>query len=591
MIDLAEPTLVRDYISGDFDVSEHIGQSHIDAVREKFPGAIKECKWISREQIQIDVVSDKVPEVVQYLYYDRGGWLATSVGNDERPICGRYAIYYVLSMEEGERCMILVRETVDPITCHFPSVSPLVPAVVWGEREIQDLFGLKADGIIDDRPLVKPDDWPDNLYPLRKDTMDYRYRPEPTTDLNTYEFLKDTGDTPTTVTPMGPLHIANDEPAHFRLFTDGEQIVDADYRFFFVHRGIEKAAETRFNYDSATFLAERICGLCGYTHSTAFCDGVETAQEIEVPLRAQYIRSICCEVERLQSHMLNIGLICHFAGFDNGFQHVFREREKALDLAAMLTGARKTYGMNLVGGVRRDILKEQTLKTFDLIKSLREGMKECKDEIMSTPNFIKRVSGVGKLDKKVARDYSAVGPVIRGDGFARDNRWTHPYLAYKAIADDFKPITYDTCDVLARTEVRIDEVLSSIDIIERLLSDELPDGPILTEGWKYRPVRSAASWTEAPRGENCHWTMLGDNQKIYRWRVRTATYNNWPTLRWMFRGNTISDAPLIVSSIDPCYSCCDRMSIVDIKKRTEQIVTMDDLKIHALYPELSPLKF
>ena len=118
-------------------------------------------------------------------------------------------------------------------------------------------------GLPDERRLVLPDDWPDNLYPLRKDSMDYRKRPAPVTDVENYSFLYEGHAEETTEVPMGPLHITSDEPGHFRLFVEGEDIIDADYRLFYVHRGMEKVAESRLNYDAVTFLADRICGICG----------------------------------------------------------------------------------------------------------------------------------------------------------------------------------------------------------------------------------------------------------------------------------------------------------------------------------------
>ncbi len=118
-----------------------------------------------------------------------------------------------------------------------------------------------------------------------------------------------------------PMHITSDEPGHFRLFVDGENIVDADYRMFYVHRGMEKLAETRMGYNEVTFLSDRVCGICGFTHSVAYTTSVENALGIEVPRRAHTIRSILLEVERLHSHLLNIGLASHFTGFDTGFMH------------------------------------------------------------------------------------------------------------------------------------------------------------------------------------------------------------------------------------------------------------------------------
>ncbi len=565
-------------------------ESHIQAVQERFPGAVKRYEWQDADQVTMTVEADCAPEVIEYLYYERGGFMPVMVGNDERQLNGHYALYYVLSMEGQDPGFLTVRVEVPRDTETFRAVSAKVPAAVWSEREVQDMFGLHAEGIIDGRNLVLPDDWPQGLYPLRKDSMDYRYRPAPTSDLESYEFLKETGGKETTIMPMGPLHITSDEPGHFRLFVDGEDIIDADYRLFFIHRGMEKCAEARMTYDQVPFLAERVCGICGYAHSVAYSETIEHAQGIEVPLRAQVIRSIALETERLHSHLLNLGLVCHYTGFDTGFQHFFRIREKAMDLAELLTGARKTYGLNLIGGVRRDILAEQTAETRRLLSELRADVKRLVDEMTSTPNFMKRTQGVGVLDKKIARDYSPVGPLMRGSGFARDTRWVHPFDGYKLIADKHKPITQDSCDVLGRTLVRIGEVFDSIDIIEELLDLDLPAGPILTEGWTYTPHKFAVGFTEAPRGEDVHWSMVGDNQKCYRWRCKASTYSNWPVLRYMFRGNTISDAALIVGSLDPCYSCTERVTVVDVNKRTQKTLTKAQLENYCANRRHSPLK-
>ncbi|MBE6466871.1 NADH-quinone oxidoreductase subunit C [Denitrobacterium detoxificans] len=565
------------------------GESHIQAVRERYPGVVLSESWSTDYQPVITVARDSAPVVIEYLYYQRGGWMPVMIGNDERSFNNCFALYYILSMEEEDRCMLTVRVEVPADTCEFYAVSPKVPAAVWSEREVQDMFGLHAIGIIDNRNLVLPDDWPMDIHPLRKDAMDYRYRPAPTRDIENYEFLKETGDHETTTIPMGPMHITSDEPGHFRLYVEGEDIIDADYRMFFVHRGMEKCAEARMDYDNVSFLAERICGICGYAHSVAYSETVERAQGIEVPLRAQYIRAILLETERLHSHLLNLGLVCHYSGFDTGFQHFFRIREKSMDLAELLTGARKTYGYNLIGGVRRDILAEQKLETLRLVGELRADAKRLVDELLSTPNFLKRAQGVGKLDPKIARDYSPVGPCVRGSGFARDARWVHPFDGYAAIAAKHKPITADTCDVFGRTVVRVGEFLDSIDIIEELLSADLPSGIVLNDKFNIDPHKFALGWTEAPRGEDVHWSMIGNDQKCYRWRAKASTYSNWPVLRYMFRGNTISDAALIVGSIDPCYSCTERVSIIDVKKGTEKVVTKQQLETYARTRKHSPL--
>jgi formate hydrogenlyase subunit 5 len=563
-----------------------VGTTYLAALREKLPHAVVEESWQTDRQVTITVKLESVPDAVEALYYEHNGWLSVVVGNDERPLNGSFGVYYVLSMEGAEKCHVVVHGVVSADTLEFPSVTPKVPAAVWGEREIRDMFGLRPVGLPDQRRLVLPDDWPDELYPLRKDAMDYRLRPEPTTDTETYKFINDST-VPTTVIPLGPLHVTSDEPGHFRLFVDGEDIIDADYRMFYVHRGMEKLAETRMGYNEVTFLADRICGICGYAHSVAYASSVENALGITVPARGQAIRSVLLETERLHSHLLNLGLACHFVGFDTGFMQFFRVREKAMTLAELLTGSRKTYAINLIGGVRRDILGEQRLTTLRLVGELRAEVSRLVDVLMTTSNLSGRVTGVGKLDTQIARDFSPVGPVVRASGHRRDTRVDHPFAGYGGVT---LPVhTKTDGDVLSRILVRVEEVYDSISIIEQLL-DNTPGGPILTEDFVYQPHKFALGFVEAPRGEDIHWSMTGDNQKLYRWRCRASTYNNWPVLRYMLRGNTVSDAPLIVASIDPCYSCTDRVTVVDVRKAQSKVIAYKEMERYCRERTASPLK-
>jgi formate hydrogenlyase subunit 5 len=562
-------------------------------LRARFGGSIADEAWQTPDQVTVTVALNSLPDVVAAIYYEHDGWLASVAANDERPLNGQFALYYVLSVErdaadaaDGKAAYVVVRTEIPPHQPEFPAVTPKVPAAIWYEREARDMFGLQPVGLPDMRRLVLPDDWPADLYPLRKDTMDYRHRPAPTTEEETYDFIHVEGEGLVQV-PLGPLHITSDEPGHFRLYVDGEHIVDADYRLFYVHRGMEKLAESRLSYDQVTFLADRICGICGYAHNVAYSTSVERALGIEAPLRAQFIRTILLEVERLHSHLLNLGLACHFVGFDSGFMHFFRVREKAMQMAELLTGSRKTYGVNLIGGVRRDILKEQQTTVRRLLAELRAEVSRLVDMLLEVPNLAQRTKNIGRLEPTVARDYSPVGPTLRGSGFARDIRALHPYGAYDRVP--WKVVVKDGCDVLARTLNRAEEFFESAALIEHCL-DALPGGPVLVEGFEYRPYRYALGYVEAPRGEDIHWSMLGDNQKIYRWKCRASSYNNWPSLRYMLRGNTLSDAALIVASIDPCYSCTERVMVVDIRKPKATIVPYKEMERYCRERKDSPLK-
>lgn len=562
------------------------GEAYLAAVKQQFPGAVLETARQTHNQLTITVKTHLLPEVVHFLYYQHDGWLPVLFGNDERELNGHYAVYYALSMEGEENCWVVVKALVDATSREFPSVTPRVPAAVWGEREIRDMYGLIPVGLPDQRRLVLPDDWPEDMHPLRKDAMDYRLRPQTTDDAESYPFVNE-GDRDARIIPIGPLHITSDEPGHFRLFVDGERIVDADYRLFYVHRGMEKLAETRMGYNEVTFLSDRVCGICGFAHSVAYASSVENAQGIIVPPRAHAIRSVLLEVERLHSHLLNLGLSCHFVGFDTGFMQFFRVREKSMTMAELLTGSRKTYGLNLIGGVRRDILKEQRLQTLKLVREMRAEVSDLVEILLATPNMAQRTQGVGILDRQIARDYSPVGPLIRGSGFARDLRFDHPYANYGNLPKTL--FSMDSGDVFARVMVRVKETFDSLMMLEFAL-DNLPNTPLLTEGFSYRPHAFALGYVEAPRGEDVHWSMLGDNQKLFRWRCRAATYANWPVLRYMLRGNTVSDAPLIIGSLDPCYSCTDRVTLVDVHKRRQTTVPYKDLERYGRERRHSPLK-
>ena len=540
------------------------------------------------DQITVLVDRNDLPLAVKTLYYDIGGFISTMIPNDERQINGCYALYYAISMEGSkmtetddfaaeDKCFITVKTLIPGSDPTFPSVTPLVPACVWYEREAYDMFGLVAEGLPDKRRLVLSDDWPDGLHPLRKDAMDYRYRPDPVDhrDEPDAEFLFPTGDAVVDV-PLGPLHITSDEPGHFRLFCDGDEIIDADYRLFYQHRGMEKLAENRMNYDQMGYLAERVCGICGYAHAIACIEAAEKAIKLEIPLRAQAIRVICLEIERLHSHLLNIGLACEVTGNYNAFMHIFRVREYSMELAQLVTGGRKTYGNVVMGGLRRDMTNHEIKKGLEIINKLDIQISEIWDAVLEDKRQIGRWKGVGILDRQIARDFSPVGPNMRGSGFKRDNRYDHPYDFFKQI--EFEVAVEHGCDVFAREMVRYKELKSSIHIIRQCF-EMMPQTPIMIDPvTMIKPENFALGHDEAPRGENVHWIMQGSAQKVYRWRCRAATYNNWPSLRYQFRGNNISDAALIVCSLDPCYSCTERVTLVDVRTKKSKILTEKDLK-------------
>ncbi|MEM2008836.1 MAG: NADH-quinone oxidoreductase subunit C [Ignisphaera sp.] len=506
--------------------------------------------------LRVVTLKNNLYNVIEKLLKIKDVYLRTMVSSDERTINGFFKLYYVFGIDTLSKSVIIeVPLTENDLI--VPTLVNLVKAVDWYEREAHDLMGIKFAGRNQYR-FVLPDDWPTDVYPLRKDyaiqDLMKLYTPK------VIERAKEVEAEAVTIIPIGPYHPALHEPEYFELYVRGEKIVDVRYVGFMVHRGIEKLGES-MKYNQVPFLAERICGICGFVHSTSYCQAVEQALQIDVPERAQYIRSIVLELERLHSHLLWLGVAFHLLGYDTGFMHSWRIREQVMILAELLTGSRKTYGINIVGGVRRDIDEDKIRKSLEVLKNVEKEFKTFIDIAVSVPQVKARLKGTGILPKSEAHALSLVGPTVRGSGIPRDIRKDYPYAAYRYI--HFDVAVQDECDNMARALVRIDEIFESIDILRQLL-DKLPKGAIAVESWDPEPHRIGIGSVEAPRGEVIHMVITGIYSP-YRWRVRAPTYQNLPAVPIMLREIELADAPITIASIDPCFSCTDRALIINIK--------------------------
>ena len=485
--------------------------------------------------------------------FNKGFRFCASAAVDERPLGKGFSHNYIFhSKSEGDLVLRVELPSFKPVQ---KSISKVIPGAEWAEREARDLLGIEFEGLPPGK-LVLPENWPEGVFPLRKE-FNYCERPLVEGEFKARE--------KETTLPIGPYHPALHEPESFRIYVKGEEIVDAEYIGFLVHRGIEKTAEGRLTYNQVPFIAERICGICGFIHSTLYCEAIEKAAEVGVPEKASYIRTLMLELERIHSHLLWLGVLCHLAGFDVGFMHAWRIRESIMCLAERLSGSRKTYGLNLIGGVRRDVDRENASKALEIVKSVKVDFKDFVEMIKSNRSLIERLENIGVLSRDDARKLCVVGPTARGSGIDIDVRRDSPYEAYKELS--FKVPVYLEGDVLARTLVRIDEILESISLVEQVLAG-LPSGPIMAEvtGFDIPAYTVSLAAGEAPRGEDIHFLITGVG-RVYRWKVRAPTYNNLPSVPLMLKGNTIADAPLIIASIDPCFSCTDRTVIVDVSER------------------------
>lgn len=253
----------------------------------------------------------------------------------------------------------------------------------------------------------------------------------------------------------------------------------------------------------------------------------------------------------------------------------WRVREPIMWLCELITGNRKTYGMNLIGGVRRDITAEQAPKILETVGKIESQLKEIIDAILGDTTLHLRLRTVGILTRDAVSQYCPVGPTVRGSGLAIDSRVNHPYAAYA----DLQPqvITQSDGDIWARTVVRLLETLESIRLVRRAVN-EMPEGAIMADVREIPPWKEGISYIEAPRGECMHYVITGPDNRPYRWRVRAPSYMNLQSVPSMLQGCHIADAPIIIGSIDPCFSCTERLEVVDVKTRDVKIYTQKDLR-------------
>jgi len=546
----------------------------LKALQERFGSDIRRVDVPAPTRLFVFFPRERVRDVCQFLFEEWQGRYVVSVGVDDRPYSGHFLVGHHFAFDADHLLTSFLFEIPgdDP---SIPSIADIIPGAGWAEREIRDLLGIEPIGHPYPRRLVLPDGWPEGLHPLRKE-VPWNVDPPDWDPETTCRFE----DPPPgcTVVPFGPFHPTLDEPEHFRLYVEGERIRGCEYRGFMVHRGIEKLAESVMGYNDIPMLAERICGICGCVHNVAYAQAVETAVGIQPPPRAEYMRTIMLEMERLHSHLLWVGLAFHILGFDTLFMQAFRIREPIMWMAEKISGNRKTYALCLIGGVRWDLTEELKEELRGVLDRLEREWMDVFRAVAKDRNIQRRTRGVGIADAELVRKYGLLGPVARAAGVDIDCRRDHPYAAYDRV--DFDVVVEEEADVWARILVRVKEVFESVRIIRQCL-EKMEPGPIQAEiTSELPPGRLGLSSVEAPRGESHHFIITGENNRPRRWRVRAPTYQNLQGIPAMIQDQQLADMTITLGSIDPCFSCTDRLEVVDL--RTGKMRTLRQAELEAL---------
>jgi Ni,Fe-hydrogenase III large subunit/Ni,Fe-hydrogenase III component G len=511
-----------------------------------------------------------VRQAVDVLVEQTGARFLITMATDKRQANRNFEICHLFSIDP-QHLFVLLNCEVSEDDARIESITPSIPGASWAEREAYDVVGVTSEGHPDPRRLLLADDWPEGVFPLRRD-FPYNFRPPPQEGVRPPIAEPPPG---TSAVVIGPFFPVLEEPSYWRLFVEGETIVGCDYRGFYNHRGIEKLGDSVLTYNEIPYLAERICGICGFIHSSCYCQAAEKAAGIEVPRRARYLRTLLLELERIHSHLLWLGIAGHIIGFDTVLMQTWRVREPVMWLCEEISGNRKTYGMNTIGGVRRDFPDSLRPKLEEVINQVEKELLAIHAAIIGDSTLHARTKRVGVLTTDWAKKMCVVGPPARASAVPIDARIDHPYAAY-----DENPVNiavHNDGDTWARVVVRILETFESIRLVRQTIAN-LPEGPLCAEiKDEIPPDRIGVSVVEAPRGEAIHVVMTGGDNRPYRWRVRAPTYPNLQAAPAMFMNNTIADVPITLGSLDPCFSCTERVEVVDAKSQNVTVYTHQDL--------------
>lgn len=493
------------------------------------------------------------------------GYLSTLTGVDLGKDANQIeALYHVCERD----AVTTLRVRVPRAGGTLPSLHTVHPNAMLFERELIEMFGVTVTGLADTSHLFLPDGWPEGTYPLLKDT-DVRAAAAKTTGSEPPEMGRH-GDR--FIVPVGPQHPALKEPGHFEFAVDGELVTGATVRLGYVHRGIERAAENQ-TYTQNLYLTERVCGICSHSHANAYVNGVEQLAKILAPPRAQAIRQLVACLERIHSHLLWLGVAAYEAGFDTLLMYSWRDREIVMDILEQLTGNRVNYSANILGGVKYDVTAAIAPVIRRGLDKLEERAKHYLHVVTADTSFLSRAQGIGVTSKEEAASLEMLGPTLRAAGVARDVRIDAPYGSYKQF-----PVTMvldSAGDLAARFKVRVVEMLESIRVI-RVILDGLPEGDLSVKFPRRIPAGETISRFEAPRGELFYYLKSNGTDKPERVKIRTPTICNWIYVLTKAVGAQMADVPPLLASIDPCFSCNDRMIVVNRGGGDRRIRTRED---------------
>lgn len=493
-----------------------------------------------------EVKEEKLTALCDGLHNDCGLPLKLITATDERSTNGSFKIFYVFSVPEKDYFLVpFLKTTADK----FPSIVASIHEAAAFERKIKTFFGLEPVGHPDAAPLILQENWPDGIYPLRKDfawnsKIAVAKRPE--------HFATFQGEGIYEI-PVGPVHAGIIEPGYFRFSVLGEEILLFQAQLGYVHKGSEKLFET-LPLAAKLELSEKISGDSSFSHSLAFCQAIEKLAGLKISERTNYLRVIFSELERLANHFGDIGAMMLDAGFSFGGANGSRLREAVMQINERLAGNRYFRGLNSFGEIKADISPEAAKGLITELNDIRQDFEEVIEIAANSHSLLNRLKKTGLLTKEIASDHGIVGVAARACGISVDARHDHPYAAYGQL--DFQVQTEEGGDVYARFRVRIKELNMSFSLLERALNSlsSLPAGKKQTAEIRLASNAYAIGLTEGWRGDIVYFVATDKDGKISRVDVRDPSFLNWNCVPHAVKGNIVPDFPLINKSFNLSYS-------------------------------------
>ena len=356
---------------------------------------------------------------------------------------------------------------------------------------------------------------------------------------------------------FGPQHPSTHGVLRLQLTLDGEEVVDCVPHIGYLHRDFEKICENR-TYTQIIPYTDRLDYLGAMNNNFGYCLAVEKLMGAVVPERAEYIRVIIAELNRIASHLMAVGTFAQDLGaFGTPLLYCFRERERILDIFEEVCGARLTYNYYRVGGVSADITQGFQQKVKDFISYLKPKLKEYDDLITYNAILLVRTKGIGVLTKEKALAYAITGPNLRASGVSFDLRKEEPYSIYPRF--EFEVPTAASGDSWDRFKLRMEEMTQSLRIIEQAI-DNISSGEFIAKLPRILKVPAGEIYfrSESPRGELGFYLISDGSTKPYRLKCRAPSFSNLAVIPELVRGMKVADVIAILGSLDIVLGEIDR---------------------------------